>query len=241
MSAALARRARPRSRSTCSTPRERPSPQRLLADDPLFRAEVERLRATDRSARRARRWPSWQPGRRRRARRRPRGDAAPAGPRRRARAARPSRRRRGAVLVPAGAAGGAAPRSLVVRLRRPAEDDGAPPTTLTLQAAGRRAGRGAADAHAATAPSCAATGMPPSGAHDYYEAWLADARGRMVSMGTFRVGRDGSVDAHMAVAVDVRRYRLVDVSLEPDDGNPGALRARSVMRATISSSSAARG
>jgi len=75
-------------------------------------------------------------------------------------------------------------------------------------------------------------GMPPSGPHDYYEAWLADARGRMVSMGTFRVGRDGSVDAEMPVAVDVRRYRLVDVSLEPDDGNPAHSKT-SVMRATI--------
>jgi hypothetical protein len=51
-------------------------------------------------------------------------------------------------------------------------------------------------------------------------------------MGTFRVAADGSVDAHMPVAVDVRRYRLVDVSLEPDDGNPAHSRT-SVMRATI--------
>ena len=74
--------------------------------------------------------------------------------------------------------------------------------------------------------------MLPSGRHDYYEAWLADARGRMVSMGTFRVRRDGSVDARMPVAVDVTRYRLVDVSLERDDGNP-AHSARSVMRARL--------
>jgi anti-sigma-K factor RskA len=42
----------------------------------------------------------------------------------------------------------------------------------------------------------------------------------MVSMGTFRVASSGSVDIHMPVAVDVTRYALVDVSLEPDDGNP---------------------
>lgn len=39
-------------------------------------------------------------------------------------------------------------------------------------------------------------------------------------MGTFRVASSGSVDIHMPVAVDVTRYALVDVSLEPDDGNP---------------------
>ena len=49
-------------------------------------------------------------------------------------------------------------------------------------------------------------------------------------MGSFRVGRDGRVDAHMPVAVDVGRYRLVDVSLEPDDGDP-AHSQRSVLRA----------
>jgi hypothetical protein len=36
----------------------------------------------------------------------------------------------------------------------------------------------------------------------------------------------------MAVAVDLRRYRLLDVSLERDDGNP-AHSATSVMRAIL--------
>ena len=76
------------------------------------------------------------------------------------------------------------------------------------------------------------SGLPPSGPHDYYEAWLADARGRMVSMGTFRVKPDGRVDVHMAVAVDVSRYALVDVSLEPDDGDPGHS-TKSVLRAKL--------
>ena len=74
--------------------------------------------------------------------------------------------------------------------------------------------------------------MPPSGPRDHYQAWLQDAAGRMVSMGTFRVPGDGSVDAHMPVAVDLSRYDLVDVSLEPDDGNP-AHSATSVMRASF--------
>lgn len=75
-------------------------------------------------------------------------------------------------------------------------------------------------------------GMPPSGPHDYYEAWLADARGRMVSMGTFRVARDGRVEAHVPIAVNLRDYRVIEVSLEPDDGDP-AHSSRSVMRARL--------
>lgn len=51
-------------------------------------------------------------------------------------------------------------------------------------------------------------------------------------MGTFRVGRDGRVDVHMPIAVDVHRYALVDVSLEPDDGDSGHS-ARSVLRARL--------
>lgn len=74
--------------------------------------------------------------------------------------------------------------------------------------------------------------MPPSGPHDYYEAWLADARGRMVSMGTFRVARDGRVEAHVPIAVNLRDYRVIEVSLEPDDGDP-AHSSRSVMRARL--------
>jgi hypothetical protein len=51
-------------------------------------------------------------------------------------------------------------------------------------------------------------------------------------MGPFRVARDGRVDAHMPIAVDLRKYRVVDVSLEPDDGDP-AHSSRSVMRARL--------
>jgi Anti-sigma-K factor rskA len=108
---------------------------------------------------------------------------------------------------------------------------GGPATTLALRALGGVPGTASLTITGDRA-ELRGHGMPPSGAHDYYEAWLADARGRMVSMGTFRVGRDGSVDAHMPVAVDLRRYRLVDVSLEPDDGNPAHSRT-SVMRARI--------
>jgi len=54
----------------------------------------------------------------------------------------------------------------------------------------------------------------------------------MVSMGTFRVERDGKVAVRMPVAVDLGRYDRLDVSLEPDDGDP-AHSSVSVMRATL--------
>jgi anti-sigma-K factor RskA len=115
------------------------------------------------------------------------------------------------------------------------DDDGGPArppeTTLALRALPGVSGRASLTIAGAEA-SLRGSGLPPSGAHDYYEAWLADARGRMVSMGTFRVGRDGRLDVHMAVAVDVSRYALVDVSLEPDDGDPGHSKT-SVLRARL--------
>jgi RNA polymerase sigma-70 factor (ECF subfamily) len=113
-------------------------------------------------------------------------------------------------------------------------DDGpgaAPATTLALRALPGPAGH-ASLTIAGDDARLRGSGPPSSGAHDYYEAWLADARGRMVSMGTFRVGRDGRVDVHMPIAVDVHHYALVDVSLEPDDGDPAHF-ATSVLRARL--------
>ena len=119
----------------------------------------------------------------------------------------------------------------VLLARSGSDDPATPSTTLVLRPL--PGVRGEAQLTLAGADAeLRGSGLRPSGAHDYYEAWLADARGRMVSMGSFRVGADGRVDAHMPVAVDVGRYRLVDVSLEPDDGDP-AHSQRSVLRARL--------
>jgi anti-sigma-K factor RskA len=195
--------------------RERPLAVRLLADDPTFRAEVDRLRATasaltalDRTA-----WEPVPPP--------PLRDVAPAaeGAAPRRRRARPRHGRvRPRLLV--AASGLAAAAALVIALVLTTGDGATTSTTLALRPLPGVSGRASLTLSGAAA-ELRGSDLPPSGAHDYYEAWLADARGRMVSMGTFRVGRDGRVDAHMAVAVDVSRYALVDVSLEPDDGDPG--------------------
>ncbi|QEC46621.1 anti-sigma factor [Baekduia soli] len=207
---------------------EREEAARLLATDVQFRAEVDRLRGTTQALGDLD-LQSWRP--------------APPPPLDDDRAvtlrppAAPRRRTRRRLALGAGALAAAAAVAAAV-LVAAGGDDGGPagpdPTlqaALTLHTVGGAHGAARLAIHGADA-RLQARGLAPNSAHDYYEAWLADARGRMVSMGTFHVGRSGRVDAHMPIAVDVRRYRVVDVSLEPDDGNP-AHSATSVLRATI--------
>jgi anti-sigma-K factor RskA len=214
---------------------ERAVADRLLAADPTFRAEVERLRAATAALTTLDRL-GWEPvpppplgdlG----AREAPRGMAARA--RLRAVGARVAPRRRSRRLALAGAVVAVAAAVLLALVVRGGDPDpaGAPATTLALRALPGVPGR-ASLTIAGEVAELRGSGLPPSGAHDYYEAWLADARGRMVSMGTFRVGRDGRVDVHMPIAVDVKRYALVDVSREPDDGDP-AHSDTSVLRARL--------
>jgi anti-sigma-K factor RskA len=207
-------------------PDERAQSERLLAEDPTFRAEVERLRGTtaaltalDRTA--------WEPV--------PppplRSDIIDNPQERGSARVIPLRRavqgRRRLLLAASGlaAAAVAAAAALAIALvtaTNGGDDDrpGGGGTTIALKPLNNTPGR-ASLTIAGSEATLTGRGLPPSGAHDYYEAWLADARGRMVSMGTFRVSEDGRVDAHMAVAVKLSDYRLVDVSLEPDDGDPG--------------------
>lgn len=204
---------------------EQPVAARLVADDPAFRAEVERLHATTAALTGldGGLWHLEPPPAL------PRGDAsgAPA-------ADAPAPRRPRAAL--AFAATVAAALIVAVLVLRGGDDDpipAPPPTTRALRPLAGVAGRAELTLNGAgTEAELRGAGLRPSGARDYYEAWLADDRGRMVSMGTFRVGRDRRVDVHMEVAVDVSRYALVDVSLEPDDGDP-AHSERSVLRGRL--------
>jgi hypothetical protein len=61
-------------------------------------------------------------------------------------------------------------------------------------------------------------GLAPNG-DDFYEVWLLGDRG-LVSLGSFRVGADGSAAVDLQLPVDPARYGSFDVSLEPDDGDP---------------------
>lgn len=207
---------------------ERAVADRLLAEDPTFRAEVDRLRATTTALTALDRlgWEPVPPP--------PLGDLGHGEePARGASLRRAGRRTRRLALSGALALATAAAVVLVLVLDggNDAGPGPAPATTLALRALPGVSGH-ASLTIAGEDAQLRGSGLPPSGAHDYYEAWLADARGRMVSMGTFRVGRDGRVDVHMSIAVDVDRYALVDVSLEPDDGDP-AHSDTSVLRARL--------
>jgi anti-sigma-K factor RskA len=205
-------------------PDERPLADRLLAEDPTFRAEVDRLRTTTAtlSTLDATTWDPVPPP--------PLRSDTVAAPQERGRLTVPiAMRTRRALLAGSGGLLAAAVLAIALIVARGGDDPDA--TTIALRPLAGVTGRASLTIAGAEA-QLRGSGLPPSGAHDYYEAWLADSRGRMVSMGTFRVKPDGRLDVRMAVAVDVSAYALVDVSLEPDDGDPGHSN-RSVLRAKL--------
>jgi anti-sigma-K factor RskA len=63
------------------------------------------------------------------------------------------------------------------------------------------------------------SGLAPSGPDDHYEVWLLKGPDDMVALGGFRVPEDGRATVSVPVPVDASGYR-VDVSLEPNDGKP---------------------
>ncbi|ONI74321.1 hypothetical protein BWI15_13430 [Kribbella sp. ALI-6-A] len=74
-----------------------------------------------------------------------------------------------------------------------------------------------------------ASGLPTAGG--YYEVWLINEDGkRMVSLGVLAAGHDGTFQ--VPGDLPAQGYRIVDVSLEPDDGNP-AHSLDSVIRGTL--------
>ena len=76
-------------------------------------------------------------------------------------------------------------------------------------------------------------GLQPNQAGDFYEAWLMDPKNGLVSIGSFRVGDDGSAEIDVPVPVDPESFPIVDISLEPSDGAP-AHSGKSVLRAELS-------
>jgi hypothetical protein len=74
------------------------------------------------------------------------------------------------------------------------------------------------------------SGARPTPAGHVEELWLMDAEAkRLVSVGTFRVGPDGRADVRFHSGIDPHRYQYLDVSVEPEDGDPGHS-GRSVLR-----------
>jgi anti-sigma-K factor RskA len=75
----------------------------------------------------------------------------------------------------------------------------------------------------------AVSGLAPSRRGEFYELWLLSPPGDLVSLGSFRVAADGRATLAVPLPVDPSRYRFLDISVEPDDGNP-AHSTRSILR-----------
>jgi hypothetical protein len=77
-------------------------------------------------------------------------------------------------------------------------------------------------------------GLDPSGDGRFYELWLLDDDGKMIALGSFRVGAGGEAEVDLPLPVDPSRYAYFDVSLQEDDGDP-AHSGVSVLRGPTSS------
>lgn len=76
------------------------------------------------------------------------------------------------------------------------------------------------------------SGLKVNGENDFYEAWLMDPKNGFISLGTFRVGEDGSTTLDLPVPVATDKFPVVDISLQPADGKP-THSGVSVLRGTL--------
>lgn len=66
------------------------------------------------------------------------------------------------------------------------------------------------------------SGLRPSREGDFYELWLLGEGGELVSLGSVRVPASGRATLeNVQLPVDPERFRFLDVSREPADGDPG--------------------
>ena len=99
-------------------------------------------------------------------------------------------------------------------------------TVFELLASGADSGRGRAEVRptgSGLAITLKVEGLPKAPAGSYYECWLVgndDTPGSpdRVSAGTFRVGTSEAIS--MTSGADLERYPRMEVTLEPDNGNP---------------------
>jgi anti-sigma-K factor RskA len=76
------------------------------------------------------------------------------------------------------------------------------------------------------------SGLKVNGDNDFYEAWLMDPKNGFISLGTFRVGEDGSTTLDLPVPVKTDEFPVVDISLQPTNGKP-THSGVSVLRGTL--------
>ncbi|MGH2960198.1 MAG: anti-sigma factor domain-containing protein [Solirubrobacterales bacterium] len=76
------------------------------------------------------------------------------------------------------------------------------------------------------------SGLAVNSEDNFYEAWLMDPEDGFISLGTFRVGSDGSTTLDLPVAVATDKFPVVDISLQPTNGKP-THSGVSVLRGTL--------
>jgi anti-sigma-K factor RskA len=67
-----------------------------------------------------------------------------------------------------------------------------------------------------------AWGLPAPKGEEYYEMWYAKKGGGRISCGTFTVQPEGHTTVSMSAPASSVAYPEVEVTLEPDDGDPGS-------------------
>jgi anti-sigma-K factor RskA len=65
-------------------------------------------------------------------------------------------------------------------------------------------------------------GMPELKEDEYYEMWYYAEDGGRISCGTFRVGSEGRTTVNLTAPTSSRHYPEIEITREPDDGNPKA-------------------
>jgi len=63
-------------------------------------------------------------------------------------------------------------------------------------------------------------GMPKLRESEYYEMWYYAEDGSRISCGTFRTGPEGRTTVNLSAPAGARSYPEIEVTREPDDGNP---------------------
>ena len=66
------------------------------------------------------------------------------------------------------------------------------------------------------------SGMPELKEEEYYEMWYYAENGSRISCGTFRVGPEGRTTVKLSAPATAGDYPEIEVTREPDDGNPEA-------------------
>jgi anti-sigma-K factor RskA len=67
-----------------------------------------------------------------------------------------------------------------------------------------------------------AWGLPEPTRGEYYEMWYAKKGGGRISCGTFTVQPGGSATVSMSAPASAVAYPEIEITLEPDDGDPGS-------------------